>query len=1014
MLMYRHVVSERPCILVLGEDPEALNETIRALKRCGFSDVRSQAQLEVAAVAPQPVTQSHTERHPERHSERHPERHPERHSDSQGRVEEAKAQPNDSASDARTPGHEPAVATKAGGRERQLSESGPPGSISASASPAAPDVIPNAIIVVGDMNLCAQARTRFVDVPIIAIPQAQQTTVALAAGADDVAQRPIDAPVLATRVRRLLAASVCHHRVAELELLQEALLDIHRIGHGDGDSPAALRRGLLRAVEVMGFDRAVVVVQSEGSELVHVLASTNDPNLSRFSLSIERYPELQAAISRRQPVLIEDALTDPLMQSEAEVLARKDIRAMAVFPALWNGKVVGAVMYRSRRPGIDQVDKNRLGFGMMFAKHVAARLIHGRVLDSLREETQRIARARFDAERRTRTIDSLRDHFEAAADGILVLSGNGKILFVNRAAEQLTGFARDGLVQRDIAILVPAEQCSAVHEVVKQVLSGQNVEAFDLDLATTSDEYLRASVTTSTLLSHSEAAILSFRDVSAERALERQLRKTKKFLERLIDSAVDAVVAADMRGRIIIFNKGAERVFGYSADEVLHRIPVWQLYAAEMPRKVMRKLRSTQNGGVGRIDQMRHQVRAKDGEPVPVNMTASIIYEDGKEIATVGIFSDLRDRIRIEKRLLLAQKKLQQSEKQAMLAGVAGTAAHELNQPLQAILTRTEMLQRQIPQDATYMRYLKDILSDVMRMADIVRKIRDITKYETKPYFDTHIVDLERATIAPDDDFDVGEAEPFEGGVTEIDSEFAAEQEHQMTIAHVELEDVLSEDEIDSELGRGDTVVGPSLIESDPAISPHGLPQGPPPAATPAPTPHGIGHHQGSGRREREYRQTDGLLDSGRSQRHDNVSDNVHSLSLQRARNAATAAGSEARTRAPTQREIRRRALTRGATVRDAPLSVADELVSAEASDASIDASRDASRDASGDASGDEEVGKVRGDGGIENHARGEEDGDLFGVAVGDVGVEWPSSPGPGSAMLRQSAMGEKGNRDGG
>ena len=49
---------------------------------------------------------------------------------------------------------------------------------------------------------------------------------------------------------------------------------------------------------------------------------------------------------------------------------------------------------------------------------------------------------------------------------------------------------------------------------------------------------------------------------------------------------------------------------------------------------------------------------------VPVNMTASIIYEDVREVATVGILSDLRERIRIEQRLLQAQEKLLITEKQ--------------------------------------------------------------------------------------------------------------------------------------------------------------------------------------------------------------------------------------------------------------------------------------------------------------------------------------------------------------
>src|SRR5204863_156020 len=73
-------------------------------------------------------------------------------------------------------------------------------------------------------------------------------------------------------------------------------------------------------------------------------------------------------------------------------------------------------------------------------------------------------------------------------------------------------------------------------------------------------------------------AILSFRDVTDSREMESELRKTKEFLERLIDATADGIVACDLRGRILLFNKGAERVTGYQASDVVGRMHVDQLY----------------------------------------------------------------------------------------------------------------------------------------------------------------------------------------------------------------------------------------------------------------------------------------------------------------------------------------------------------------------------------------------------------------------------------------------------
>src|SRR5207237_1122771 len=203
------------------------------------------------------------------------------------------------------------------------------------------------------------------------------------------------------------------------------------------------------------------------------------------------------------------------------------------------------------------------------------------------------------------------------------------------------------------------EYRSLIADMVSRVLAGVNVEAFDLELSTTSGSPVWVSVSTSTVLAGTGAVILAFRDVTAERALEHELRSTKEFLERLIDSTVDAIIAADLRGQIILFNQGAERLFGYRASQVIGHHPVWDLYEDGGARQIMRMLRSTSYGGVGRLEQTRREVRIASGEIVPVSMTASTVYEGDREVATVGILTDLRERIRMEQRLLDAQQKLQ-------------------------------------------------------------------------------------------------------------------------------------------------------------------------------------------------------------------------------------------------------------------------------------------------------------------------------------------------------------------
>ncbi len=624
--------------------------------------------------------------------------------------------------------------------------------------------LPPLIIVTGSeaAHLAAEVRDvpALADVPVLAVvPSIPPSAVAeaLSAGATDVTRLPVPPAVLSTRCRNMIKLARRDATGAiELSKINEVLTT-------GGDDAGALVQVLTITASLLGFDRASLIAHVDGSEHAFVIAANDAEPLSRFTLAIAEYPEVGEAIRTLKPVLIDDVLFHPLTQAISEMLSSRSVRAIAVFPVQWRGRALGAMLLRKRNPGLNHLGPRGLDIGKLIASITAGHLRHGAVLESLRDQTHRISRARYEAERRLRGIDSLKEHFEAGADGVVVLDDAGRILFVNRAAERITGFARDGLLGSELVDLVASDgQRAQISDTVARVLAGVNVDAFDLQLSTTSGAPVWVSVSTSTVLAGTGAIILAFRDVTAERGLEYELRSTKEFLERLIDSTVDAIIASDLRGQIILFNQGAERLFGYRARDVIGKLTVGSLYEEGGAKQIMRMLRSTSHGGVGRLEQTRREVRIASGEIVPVSMTASIVYEDEREVASVGILTDLRERIRMEQRLLDAQQKLQLSEKQALVAELAGAAAHELNQPLTSIMGYAQLIERQSAKEATHLRAVGVILSEAERMAGIVKKIGKITKYETTDYVGSaRMLDLDRAAASdPAIPLHVGEDSP--------------------------------------------------------------------------------------------------------------------------------------------------------------------------------------------------------------------------------------------------------------
>jgi len=568
----------------------------------------------------------------------------------------------------------------------------------------------------------------------------------ISSGADDVITTPPYAGALLARVScglKLAAARTGQERYDEYA---NALVHIILQGELSLEAPDALHEVLARIAEAIGWTRAALMLLADDTSGILLVAASDDPGAMKIPLALKKYPEVRACIESAEPVLVEDAAESALLGEWAQAAADKGGRALLAVPILLERKVMGALLVRAQeaRP---HLPRRAIDFLRTAALSLGLVLRAGRVFEGLREQTNRMAMARYAEERRGRALDQYRDFFESSSDGMVVLDAETRVLYVNRAAQQLTGYAQEGLGGRAFTELVAEQQRAALLDVVRRVCEGVNLESFDLSFVTTSGESLTLSVACSSVLAEHGAAVLAFRDVTERRGLEAELRKTKDFLERLIDSTVDGIVAADMRGQIILFNQGAARMYGYLPDQVIGKLPVWKLYPDGVARAIMSELRSEEHGGVGRLLPGRRDIVTQEGDLVPVTFAASIIYEDGREVASVGIISDLRERIKIEQRLAQAQEKLVMTEKQALIAELAGTTAHELNQPLTSVMGYSELLKKKMSPEDSNFRAVDIILREAERMAEIVRKIGRITKYETKAYVgSTTILDLDKST----------------------------------------------------------------------------------------------------------------------------------------------------------------------------------------------------------------------------------------------------------------------------
>ena len=210
--------------------------------------------------------------------------------------------------------------------------------------------------------------------------------------------------------------------------------------------------------------------------------------------------------------------------------------------------------------------------------------------------------------------------------------------------------------------------------------------------------------------------------------MELNLQRSNAFLRNLILSSVDGVIAADMTGKIIIFNDAASEISGFFIDEALKNLNIKDVYPEDGAREVMKKLRSEKYSGKGKLKYYNVDLLGKNGKNIPISLNASIVYEGNREVATVGFFHDLRTKLFMEKKLEKVHAQLLQAEKMSSLGKLAAGVAHQLNNPLGSITLFAKLALEDYDLEDGLRDDLERIVKDAKRARDTVRELLEFSR----------------------------------------------------------------------------------------------------------------------------------------------------------------------------------------------------------------------------------------------------------------------------------------------
>jgi two-component system NtrC family sensor kinase len=337
------------------------------------------------------------------------------------------------------------------------------------------------------------------------------------------------------------------------------------------------------------------------------------------------------------------------------------------------------------------------------------------------------------AEERIRfTEEEYKRLFENVAVGVYISSKEGRFLDANKALLEMLGYEnKEEFLKIDIAkdLYLKPEDRGKFQEMIER-----DGRVIDYEVP-----FKRKDGKTIPVLHTGHARydqhgnVLGYEginvDLSQRKQMEDELREAHDFLDKIIRSSPNAIMATDLQGNIIMWNRGAEEILGYKAEEVVGKMNIERIYPESVAREVMKMMRGPEYGGLGRLRSYPILYVRRDGEIIEGNLSSAIIHDaQGREIASVGIFVDISERLDMESQLRETQEKLLQSEKLAAMGRLTSQIAHELNNPLYGIMNTLELLKTEVPPENKRRKILDMALSETERLTELLRKMLSFSK----------------------------------------------------------------------------------------------------------------------------------------------------------------------------------------------------------------------------------------------------------------------------------------------
>jgi PAS domain S-box-containing protein len=223
------------------------------------------------------------------------------------------------------------------------------------------------------------------------------------------------------------------------------------------------------------------------------------------------------------------------------------------------------------------------------------------------------------------------------------------------------------------------------------------------------------------------------------------LKRTEAWLEGLIATTQDAVISIDREARVVRFNPAAEKIFGYSKDEVVGQkvnVLMGEPYASEHDGYIARYEHTHVPHAIGRIRAV--TARRKNGQLFPIELSVTEIVLDA-ETHYAAFIRDISERVRLQERLV-------ERERLAAIGTTAAKLAHEIGNPLNGMYARIQLLERRLLRqssgvDEKVTADMRSIAEEVQRLSQLLQEFRALARRQQYNLQPTNIAVIAAAVL---------------------------------------------------------------------------------------------------------------------------------------------------------------------------------------------------------------------------------------------------------------------------